>query len=119
MIFTKLVALIKLIAGIPSKLLLRYLSAECSSCAAPTHSFEILHQTIRPLDVLLVEGQHRYSTAIKYLTQSNWSHAAIYIGGGLLVEAELEFGVIESPLEKYRQFHTRILHSAPPDCVPA
>jgi cell wall-associated NlpC family hydrolase len=28
----------------------------------------------------LVEGNLRMSSAIKYLTQSTWSHAAIYIG---------------------------------------
>ena len=91
-----------------SRVLLRYLSAECSSCAAPTHTLESLAKSLKPFDVLLVEGKQRYSAAIKYLTQSNWSHAAIYIGGDILIEAELESGVIESPLEKYRNFHTRI-----------
>ncbi len=32
---------------------------------------------LRPCDVLLVEGNTRLSTAIKYLTQSTWSHAAL------------------------------------------
>lgn len=31
-------------------------------------------------DVLLVEGLSRVSVAIKYLTQSTWSHAALYAG---------------------------------------
>ena len=31
-------------------------------------------------DVLLVEGHSRVSTAVKYLTQSTWSHAALYVG---------------------------------------
>jgi hypothetical protein len=30
--------------------------------------------------VLLVDGTSRFSSAIKYLTQSTWSHAALYIG---------------------------------------
>src|SRR5512140_2204344 len=35
---------------------------------------------LQPGDVLLVEGQSRISVAIKYLTQSTWSHAALYTG---------------------------------------
>ena len=31
-------------------------------------------------DVLLVEGSSRFSSAIKYITQSTWSHSAIYVG---------------------------------------
>ncbi len=39
-----------------------------------------LKQTLLPGDVLLVEGNSSFSTAIKYLTQSSWSHAALFIG---------------------------------------
>lgn len=35
-------------------------------------------------DVLLVEGSSRVSTAIKYLTQSTWSHAVLYVGPHLI-----------------------------------
>lgn len=81
--------------------------------------FELLRQTLRPGDVLLVEGQARVSTAIKYLTQSTWSHAALYTGpipGRIdpdgtaheLVEAVVEAGCISVPLSKYRDYHTRI-----------
>ena len=76
--------------------------------------------TIRPADVLLVEGaRSKINSAIRYLTQSTWSHAALYAGLGanlgerdgqplVLVEAELGKGVIASPLSKYDQFNTRI-----------
>jgi hypothetical protein len=30
--------------------------------------------------VLLVEGNNQISGVIKYLTQSTWSHAALYVG---------------------------------------
>lgn len=40
----------------------------------------LLLATLRRGDVLLVEGNSRFSTAIKYLSQSTWSHAALYIG---------------------------------------
>ncbi|MHA6324480.1 YiiX/YebB-like N1pC/P60 family cysteine hydrolase [Roseivivax sp. CAU 1753] len=82
-------------------------------------NFETLHQTLRPGDVLLVEGQAHISTAIKYLTQSTWSHAALYTGSipgheapdgtpHELVEAVVEAGCISVPLAKYAHHHTRI-----------
>lgn len=74
----------------------------------PTHTIDQLKRTLRPGDVLLVEGQQRFSAAIKYLTQSNWSHAALYIGKNELVEADLKDGVIRIPVETYKGYHTRI-----------
>ncbi len=80
-----------------------------------TSDLQALAATIRPGDVLLVEGNTRFSTAIKYLSQSTWSHAALYVGdaageGGRhwLVEADVVDGVIAVPLEKYAEMHTRI-----------
>ena len=51
--------------------LARYLSAEVHqhSSAPPPHG-ERLRASLRPGDVLLVEGYSRFSTAIKHLTQS-------------------------------------------------
>lgn len=69
---------------------------------------EKLKRTIQPGDILLVEGNQRISIAIKYLTQSTWSHAAIYIGDETLVEADIVEGVTKVPLSKYTGFHTRI-----------
>ncbi|HEY9097655.1 MAG TPA: YiiX/YebB-like N1pC/P60 family cysteine hydrolase [Thiobacillus sp.] len=85
---------------------------------------------LKPGDVLLVEGNTRVSSAIKYLTQSTWSHAALYIGDILgqgldaetsptLIEADLTHGVIAVPLGKYTQHNTRIcrpLKISPEDC---
>jgi len=42
--------------------------------------YQTLCQTLLPGDVLLIEGNERISNAIKYLTQSTWSHAAIFVG---------------------------------------
>jgi hypothetical protein len=39
---------------------------------------EAVAEALRPGDVLLVDGNTRIATAIKYLTQSTWSHAALY-----------------------------------------
>lgn len=78
-----------------------------------------LRETLRPGDVLLVEGNNHVSGIIKYLTQSTWSHAALYVGpigdrvtpDGeplVLVEANISQGVVAAPLSKYLSFHTRI-----------
>jgi hypothetical protein len=76
-----------------------------------------LRRVLEPGDVLLVEGISRVSIAIKYLTQSTWSHSALYVGdafgdGGpdprCLVEANLGTGVEVVPLGKYEHFHVRI-----------
>ena len=69
---------------------------------------EKLKRAIKPGDILLVEGNLRISVAIKYLTQSTWSHAAVYIGDDTLIEVDMLEGVIKVPLSKYTGFHTRI-----------
>lgn len=79
---------------------------------------ETLRQTLQPGDVLLFDGNQKISNAIKYLTQSSWSHAALYVGeygpktenGELLglVEAIPGEGVITSPLSKHISYHMRI-----------
>lgn len=91
-----------------------------SSRYTPTSVFtpSQLRAVLRPGDVVLVEGNLRVSTAIKYLTQSTWSHAAIYTGKEfddqetddplVLIEADVERGVIAAPLSKYCSLNTRI-----------
>ena len=81
---------------------------------------ERLAACLVPGDVLLVEGDKRVSVAIKYLTQSTWSHAAFYVGPDwagapdgsseprTLIEADLQQGVIAAPLAKYENLNTRI-----------
>ncbi|MBX9637763.1 MAG: lipo-like protein [Nitrosomonas sp.] len=89
------------------------------SVQVATISQEKLAATLQPGDVLLVEGDTRVSVAIKYLTQSTWSHAALYIGNVLphsapwqlpqvLIEADLKEGVRAITLAHYAQMHTRI-----------
>jgi hypothetical protein len=81
---------------------------------------ETLSRTLQPGDILLVEGNQKVSAAIKYLTQSTWSHAALYVGAALepedgstgdypqLVEVNLGEGCVAVPLSKYARFNTRI-----------
>ena len=77
-----------------------------------------LRRALEPGDVLLVEGNQKVSAAIKYLTQSTWSHAAMYVGEILgedengnqicLIEVNLGEGCVARPLEKCETYNTRI-----------
>lgn len=77
-----------------------------------------LRDALRPGDVLLVDGKGRISGSIKYLTQSTWSHSALYVGPiagaatdgepHVLIEANLGEGVVSAPLSKYLPRKTRI-----------
>ncbi|MEO0327896.1 MAG: lipo-like protein [Pseudomonadota bacterium] len=80
---------------------------------------ETLMEVLKPGDVLLVEGNQHISAAIKYLTQSTWSHSALYVGDALgkidktgnclcLVEVNLGDGCVAVPLNRYRTYNTRI-----------
>ncbi len=79
----------------------------------------MLARTLRPGDVLLVEGSSRIAAGIKYLTQSSWSHSALCIAkpdpeatpsteSAILIEADVAEGVRLVPLSKYSSLHTRI-----------
>jgi hypothetical protein len=78
-----------------------------------------LRDVMQDGDVLLVEGDNRISGIIKYLTQSTWSHSALYVGPidgasepdgeqHCLIEANVGEGVVTAPLSKYFSYHTRI-----------
>lgn len=85
----------------------------------PTCTPQLLTATLRKGDVLLVDGTSRISMAIKYLTQSSWSHSALVVedAGGRrdappdacrLIEADVSEGVREVTLDAYANSHTRI-----------
>jgi hypothetical protein len=90
-----------------------------------------LERHVRKGDVVLVEGNQRISECIKYLTQSSWSHSALYVGDEplksdselarrlvqefgerdarhLLVEALVERGVVLTPISRYAEFNIRL-----------
>lgn len=80
-----------------------------------TVSVQGIASVLQPGDILLVEGDSRISVAIKYLTQSSWSHACLFVGAGgeapdetLLLEADLQNGVQLVPLNKYAHLNLRI-----------
>jgi hypothetical protein len=95
---------------------------------------------LRKADVVLIEGDQRVSAVIRYLTQSCWSHATLYIGDELLRRGEekaawardhfgsdaehlmieaLPHGVQVAPVAKYIDFNLRICrpHRIRPDHV--
>ena len=106
------------------RLIARYLEKPVEGCEPCTPSDPVaLRATLRPGDVLLIEGNNHISGIIKYLTQSTWSHSALYVGriGDretaegeplVLVEANLGLGVTAAPLSKYERLHTRICRPA-------
>jgi hypothetical protein len=82
-----------------------------------------LRACLRPGDVLLVEGNSRISTAIKYLTQSTWSHAALYVGPRpdlatgageppCFVEADTVDGVRAVGIAGFAGLHARVCRPA-------
>ena len=97
----------------------------------PMCDFKRLSYEIRPGDVILVEGRSRVSEVIKLITQSSWTHSALYIGRlydiddadlrniikehyhgdpneQLLIEAQLGQGIIITPITFYKKDHLRI-----------
>lgn len=114
-----------------SKLFIDWLSHEEPPSGMPICDFERIRYEIRPCDVLLIEGRSRISEAIKQITQSAWSHAALYIGrlhdiedvklrekvakyykdtpdAQLLIEGVIGHGTIINPLSIYIKDHIRI-----------
>ena len=94
------------------------------------NNIEKLKQEVRKGDVILIEGDQRISQVIKYITQSAWSQAALYIGDELrqvnpavadameekygaeaqhlIIETTISEGVICHPLAKYHRYNLRI-----------
>ena len=94
------------------------------------NSLANLKEQLRPGDVILVEGDQRVSQVIRYLTQSSWSHSALYIGDELrrfkpeqadallarhgaeakhlVIEATVEDGVSCVPVVKYINYNLRV-----------
>jgi hypothetical protein len=103
-----------------SSAILRYLSKPTVHYApffAP--DIEVVREALRPGDIILIEGNTRLSAIIKFLTQSTWSHAALYLGDrpddrtadgepNSLLEADADTGVATAPLSKYAKYNLRI-----------
>lgn len=117
------------------KKIVGWLTAEQVSVNPPLCDFERIRYEIRPCDVVLVEGRSRISEIIRTITQSPWSHSALYIGRihdiddeelrekvlsfyagdpdeQLIIEAWLGVGTVVEPLSKYREDSLRVCRPA-------
>ncbi len=108
-----------------------WLTREPPSNEVSPYDYDRMRYEIRPGDVLLIEGRSHVSNVIRTITQSPWTHAALYIGRfhdiddnhlkkiiaghmkkrenvRLVIEAVLGKGTIVTPLSFYRNSHIRI-----------
>ena len=111
--------------------LVKWLTSEKEPPGIPLGEFDRICYEVRPCDVLLIEGRTRVSEVIKLITQSSWSHSALYIGrlhdiedpklrekakqfchdnldAQFVIEGELGKGTIITPLTEYNKDHIRI-----------
>ncbi len=113
------------------KKVIAWLTKEPPPKEVPPCDFNRLKYEIRPGDVLLVEGQSRVSRIIRTITQSPWTHTALYVGRlhdiedhnlrkavalrmkkrenvRVVIEGLLGQGMVVTPLSDYRHHHIRI-----------
>ena len=114
-----------------SKPVVDWLNKEKQPSKVPMSHFERIRYETKACDIILVEGRTRISEVIKIITQSSWSHAALYIGRlhdiedpkfrakvadhfgdapdtQLIIESLLGFGTVVRPLSDYKDDHIRI-----------
>lgn len=73
-------------------------------------------KTLHTADIVLVAGKGWISKSIMFLTDSKWSHAALYVGGGRQAVLEaVDDGVEENPFVTTAKGHTRIAIRRLPD----
>jgi len=121
----------KLVSRFISTPLSRWLQRRRPPRIVPLSDFDRIRHELKPSDVLLVEGRSRISDVIKVVTQSPWSHAALYIGRlhdieneesraalsrrsafppstQLVIESQLGAGTLAQALTEYADDHVRI-----------
>ncbi|MBU2705117.1 hypothetical protein KCM76_03940 [Zooshikella marina] len=111
--------------------LTRWLMSKRSDKGLLLCDFERIRYELKPCDVILVEGRSRIAEVIRRITQSPWSHAAMYIGRlhdiedacvreqvalncnctpdtQLIIESELGLGTVVRPITVYEDDHLRV-----------
>ncbi|MEZ5525693.1 MAG: lipo-like protein [Pseudomonadales bacterium] len=114
-----------------SQRITNWLNREKPPSPTPLSDFGRIRYEVRPCDVILVEGRTRISNVIRWVTQSPWTHAALYIGRlhdiedpkfraraadhfsgdpevQLIIESLLGEGTVLRPLTDYEEDHLRI-----------
>jgi len=117
------------------KKIVGWLTSDRVPVQPPLCDFDRVRYEVRPCDVILIEGRSRVSEIIRTVTQSPWSHSALYIGRihdiddrdlcekvrsfydgdpreQLVIEAWLGKGTVVNPLEKYRTDSLRVCRPA-------
>lgn len=112
-------------------LLIDWLSKATEPKDALLSDFDRIRGELTPCDVILVEGRSKADNALKTITESEWSHAALYIGRlidledkdlrthitnyfdveadtPLIIETRMGQGSIVSPLSSLEREHLRI-----------
>jgi hypothetical protein len=86
--------------------------------ALPT-DLDVLARVLLPGDVILVEGNTRFASLVRVLTQSTWSHVAMFVGPleqnpdpACIVEADVERGVRTIPLSDLRGMSARVVRAS-------
>lgn len=97
----------------------------------PLCDFERICYEVRPCDILLIEGRSRIADIIRAITQSSWTHAALYIGRihdiedpklrnlisthykgppdtQLVIEGLMGQGTVVNPINHYENDHIRL-----------
>ena len=115
----------------PTRTIIRWLNRAQPPQPFPLSDFGRISQEVKPCDIVLVEGRSRISQVIKAVTQSSWSHAALYVGRlydiedpearrlvqeaaqlpaseQLVIESLLGRGTLVRPLSTYKQDHLRL-----------
>ena len=100
-----------------SAILARFLTKEPSEKISQNIYYQVslseIKSVLRPCDVILIEGKSRVSKAIQFITESNWSHAAIFIGNfknheNCLIEVKLVDGCVYTDLNYYSNYNIRV-----------
>jgi len=121
--------------------LINWLNAELPTVENLPSDFAALCRQVKPADVVIVSGRSRIGGIIKTVTQSQWTHSALYIGRlcdikdpelhqalrahtdaaddePLIVESLLGYGTVVNRLSDYAESHLRICraqHLSPDD----
>lgn len=111
--------------------LIAWLNKEQKPRKYPLSDYERICYELKPCDVILIEGRSRVANVIRWITQSPWTHAALYIGrvhdiddpelseivsnhydgdaaDRLVIESLLGKGTLVSNLKVYEKEHLRI-----------
>lgn len=119
------------LSNIISNAFIKWLAKDRPYEGVPLCDFERICYEVRPCDILLIEGRSRVADIIRVITQSSWTHAALYIGRlhdiedpklrnliaihykgapdtQLVIEGLMGEGTVVNPISHYKNDHIRL-----------